>query len=124
MRKYTYDAALSFAGSERPLASFLASLLEANGVRVYYDDFEHWRHLGQNLVEELSDIYENQCRYCIILISRRYLKGPFPILERRSALDRMMLAPEHGYILPIRVDGSWIKGLPRATCFVDLRQQS
>lgn len=124
MRRYRYDAALSFAGSERPLASFLASLLEVNGVRVYYDDFEQWRHLGRNLVEELSDIYENQCRFCIMLISRQYLKGPFPILERRSALDRMMLAPKHGYILPIQVDGSWIKGLPRATCFVDLRQRS
>lgn len=124
MRKYKYDAALSFAGSERPIASFLASLLEANGLRVYYDDFERWSHLGRNLVEELSDIYENQCRFCIILISRQYLKRPFPILERRSALDRMSLAPEDGYILPIRVDGSWIKGLSRVTSFVDLRQQS
>jgi len=124
MGRYKYDAALSFAGSERLIASFLASLLEANGVRVYYDDFERWSHIGRNLVDELSDIYEHQCRFCVMLISRQYLKRPYPILERRSALDRMILAQKDGYILPIRVDDAWIKGLPRSTSFVDLRHQS
>lgn len=124
MRRYKYDAALSFAGSERPLASFLASLLTNNGVRVYYDDFERWNHLGQNLIEELSDIYENQCRFCIVLISQQYLERAFTSLEIQSALDRLILAQDRGYILPIRVDDSWIKGLSRATCFVDLRKQS
>jgi TIR domain len=124
MAKYRYDVALSFSGAQRSLASFFAGLLESNGLRVYFDDFERWSTVGKNLVDELSDIYESQCRFCVILVSAQYLKGPFTNLELRSALDRMILAGRNGYILPILLDTSWIRGLSRATGLLDLRQHS
>jgi len=117
---YKYDVAISFAGSDRELARVIVSIAEANGLRVFLDEQHLWESWGKNLNEYLGEIYDHQSQFCLILISKDYCEKAYTNLERRRALDRAL---ESGveYILPVRVDDSWLEGLPRSTAYLDLR---
>jgi hypothetical protein len=122
-REYEYDAALSFAGSDREVARVIAEIAQANGLRIFIDEQHVWESWGKNLNEYLGDLYDYRARYRVILISKDYCEKSYTNLERRRALDRA-LESKSEYILPVRLDDSWLDGLPRATAYLDLRQIS
>lgn len=115
-----FDVLLSFAGPERAFARAIFDVVEANGVRAFLDEeFQHeiW---GKNLVEYLSEMYEKRGRYCVALISEAYCSRAFTRVERLAAFDRALREAAE-YLLPVRIDGSWPPGLPKATAYVDIR---
>lgn len=118
-----FDVAISFAGSERDYARAIASIAEKNGVKVFLDELYEADLWGTNLVEALSDIYENKARFCLIIVSKEYRKRIYTNVERQAALDRA-IRNKGEYILPVVTDNSWIKGLPKATAYLDLRRKS
>lgn len=115
-----FDVLLSFAGPERDYARAIHDIAGANGLRVFLDEeFQHeiW---GKNLVEYLDRTYRERGGYVLVLISAEYRERAFTRVERRAAFDRMI--QEAGeYLLPVKVDDSWIDGLPTATAYLDLR---
>src|SRR4030095_4652702 len=118
--KLEFDLLLSFAGSERDYARAIYDIATANGLRVFLDEeFQHeiW---GENLVEYLDRAYRERGAYVLILISAGYRDGVFTRVERRAAFDRM-IREAGAYLLPVRVDESWIDGLPISTAYLDLR---
>lgn len=121
--RHEFDVAISFAGPERDYARAIASIAQANGVKVFLDEFYESHIWGKNLVEFLSDIYEKKARYCLIIISKEYCQRIYTNVERRAALDRA-ITNKSEYILPIVTDNSWIDGLPKATAYLDLRRKS
>src|SRR5436309_11017095 len=120
---YEYDVALSFAGSDREVARIIAAIAKSNALRVFFDEYYAWESWGKNLNEYLGEIYDRKSRYCVILISRDYREKNYTNLERRRALDRA-LENKVEFILPVRLDDSWLEGLPRATGYLDLREMS
>jgi TIR domain/Protein of unknown function (DUF2934) len=118
---YKYDVALSFAGEDREVASSFARLAQASDLKVFIDEEHLWEAWGKNLNEYLADVYYNQSRYCVIIISKDYCQKAYTNLERRIALDRVLTSKEE-YVLPLRLDDSWPDGLPRATGFLDIRE--
>jgi hypothetical protein len=115
-----FDVLLSFAGPERDYARAIHDIGIANGLRIFLD--EEWQHeiWGKNLVEYLDHTYRERGGYVLVLISAAYSERAFTRVERRAALDRMI--QEKGeYILPVKVDDTWIEGLPRSTAYLDLR---
>lgn len=120
---YEYDVAVSCAGVDREIAEVILSIAKANGLRVFLDEHHLSESWGKNLNEYLGEIYDRQSRFCLILISKDYCERAYTNLERRRALDRA-LESKVEYILPIRLDDSWLEGLPRATAFLDLRTMS
>lgn len=117
-----FDVLLSFAGAERDYARAIHDIASANGVRVFLDEeFQHeiW---GKNLVEYLDRTYRDRARFVAILISDAYRNRAFTRVERRAAFDRM-IREANEYVLPIKVDDSWIDGLAISTGYVDLRVQ-
>lgn len=115
-----FDVLLSFAGSERDYARAIHEIASANGLRVFLDEeFQHeiW---GKNLVEYLDSTYRERGVFVLALISVQYRERAYTRVERRAAFDRMI--QEAGdYFLPVKVDDSWIEGLPRSTAYLDLR---
>jgi len=73
--KYEFEVAISFARSERGYARTIASIVEANGINVFLDEFFEPDLWGKNLVESLSDIYENKAKYC--LRNTQKISSPF-----------------------------------------------
>jgi hypothetical protein len=115
-----FDVLLSFAGTERHYARAIHDIANANGLRVFLDEeFQHeiW---GKNLVEYLDQTYRERGQFVLALLSKAYREKAFTKVERRAAFDRMINESVE-YLLPVKVDDSWIDGLPRATAYLDLR---
>lgn len=115
-----FDVLLSFAGPERDYARAIHDIATANGLCVFLDEeFQHeiW---GKNLVEYLDRAYRERGSYVLVLISAAYCERVFTRVERRAAFDRMIREPNE-YLLPVKVDDSWIDGLPTSTAYLDLR---
>lgn len=115
-----FDVLLSFAGTERDYARAIHDIATANGLRIFLDEeFQHeiW---GKNLVEYLDRAYRDRGRYVLVLISAAYCERAFTRVERRAAFDRMIQEASE-YLLPVKVDDSWIDGLPASTAYLDLR---
>ena len=119
-RRYKYDVALSFAGEQRHYAAELAKLLQVHGVRVFYDDFEQARLWGTNLYDFLYKIYSEEARFCIVFVSQEYASKVWTIHERRSAQERVLQEKDNDYLLPIRVDGTRLPGLPTTVAYIDI----
>lgn len=111
-KQYAFDVCLSFAGEDRHYAEPLAAALEKRAARVFLDSFFQANLLGRDLATYLYEIYSQQSRYCAVLVSQHYREKMWPNHERRSALERALR--EHGaeYLLPIRMDGAELPGIP------------
>jgi len=117
-----FDVLLSFSGTERAYARAIHDVARANGLRVFLDEeFQHeiW---GRNLVEYLDSAYRERGAYVLALISESYRDGSFTRVEYRAVFDRM-IEERKEYLLPVKVDGAWLNGLPKATAYLDLRTQ-
>jgi hypothetical protein len=110
-RYFEYDIAISFAGEQRVEAEDIARCLTGMGVSVFYDKYEEAGLWGKNLYDHLSDVYQNKCRYCLMLVSTAYATKVWTNFERESAQARA-LSQKTEYILPVRFDGTEIPGLP------------
>ena len=65
---------------------------------------------GGNLYTHLSDIYRNQARYCILLLSKHYATKVWTKHEREAAQARAF-NENRPYILPVRLDETEIPGV-------------
>jgi hypothetical protein len=114
-----YDLAISFAGEQRSLAESLARPLDASGYSIFYDDFEIAQLWGQDLTVLLGDVYAEQARYCLVIVSKDYVRKPWTNLERQNALSRFM-RERSGYILCLKTDEESLPGLPGVVGYVSL----
>lgn len=117
-----FDVLISFAGMERSYARAIYDIATENGLRVFLDEeFQHeiW---GKNLVEYLDTTYRERGKFVLALLSRAYREKVFTKVERRAAFDRMINESVE-YLLPVKVDDSWVDGLPRATAYIDIRTE-
>ena len=72
IEKSKYDFALSFAGSERPIAEALYSKLSAREIAVFYDKNEQADIFACNVENYLYSIYSSEAAYVIPLLSKNY----------------------------------------------------
>ena len=101
---YKYDVALSFAGENRNFAEAIATALQAENVKVFYDEFNTADLWGEDLSVKLREIYFTDSRYCIMILSDYYVDKMWPTLERRNAIERLIQEVDGAYILPVRLD--------------------
>jgi hypothetical protein len=101
-QEYQYDVAISFAEEDRNAALALALAFELAGVKrvYYYPDQPAATALGI-LKSKLKDIYQNQCRYTIILLSRKYFKKEIARAELEAIYERMMNDPQTECVIPV-----------------------
>jgi hypothetical protein len=81
----SFDVAISFAGTERPVAEELAQKLREAGITVFYDDFYKEHLWGKNLTAFLDDIYGKKAKFCVVFISKEYKDRKWTSHELRSA---------------------------------------
>jgi tetratricopeptide (TPR) repeat protein len=122
-KNYPYDIALSYAGEDRDYASALAEALKAHGISVFYDRYEKATLWGKNLYNYLSDLYQNQAHYCIMLLSEHYAQKVWTTHEREAAQNRAIQENEE-YILPIRLDMSELPGHMKTLVYLDWHEET
>ena len=106
-----YQVALSFASEQRDYVERVARGLQSRGVAVFYDDFEQVELWGNDLVEELHEVFEHRAAIAVMFISKAYIKKVWPRHERRSILSRAV-QNRRSYVLPVRFDDTAVPGLP------------
>jgi hypothetical protein len=116
-----YDVALSFAGEDRHYVEQVATLLQASGIKVFYDRFETVQLWGRNLADHLGEIYGKRSRFVVMFVSKHYPHKGWPTHERQSAQARAIRESKI-ILLPARFDDTDIPGLPATTAYIDLRQ--
>lgn len=119
-RKYQFDIALSFAGSERQVAEDIALRIKAEGFAVFYDSFYPEMLWGKDLIEFFDDIYRKQARYCVMLISPEYRDRMWTQHERRSSQARALEERGNEYILPIMVTPAELPGMQPTLGYLSL----
>ncbi len=89
---WQYDVALSYAGEDRVHARELATRIQTAGYSIFYDEFEElW---GEDLSVKLHEVYGKQSRFCVILVSKHYLKKPWTNMEQIfESLKRILRPP-------------------------------
>lgn len=107
---YPYDVALSFAGEDRKYAEELAQILVDRGINVFYDQYEEATLWGKNLYTHLSEVYQKQARFCVMLLSQHYAQKVWTNHEREAAQSRAFQEKKE-YILPLRLDNTEIPGI-------------
>lgn len=113
-----YDVAISFAGEQREEAREIAQCLTSAALKVFFDEYHVAELWGRDLYEHLSDIYQNQAQYCVILVSKAYANKVWTTHERRNAQARA-LREKHEYILPVRFDDTPLPGLSPTVAYLD-----
>ena len=119
----TYDVALSYAGEDREDVEKLADALKLAGMNVFYDGYEKANLWGKDLYSHLTEVYRDQAKFCILVISENYADKQWTNLERKAAQSRAFNENEE-YILPLRLDDTSVKGVLDTTGYIDLRQLS
>ncbi len=99
-----YDVALSFAASDREVASTLAAALSSEGLNVFFDELSSSELWGKDLYSHLSNIYSS-ARVCVVLLSESYTKSKWTASEYRSLLAQSN-SKDYFAILPIKLDKS------------------
>jgi hypothetical protein len=120
---FEYEVALSFAGEQRPDVSEVAGCLKAEGVSVFYDEYEKATLWGKNLYDHLSDVYQNKAKYCVIFASKEYAEKTWTNLERQTAQARALDNKGVEYILPVRFDSTVIPGLLPTIGYLDFKRE-
>jgi hypothetical protein len=102
---HQYHVALSFAGEDREYVRRVATHLDSQGVKVFYDEFKKAELWGKNLYDHLRDVYENKALFTVMFISEDYKNKVWTNHERESAQARAFDSNRE-YILPAFFDTS------------------
>jgi len=119
----SYDVVFSFAGEDRKYVKQVAAYVRARDVRVFFDEYEQVHLWGKDLAEHFDLVYRRSGQFCVMFISKDYVKKMWTRHERRSALSRA-LKEEAEYILPAKFDDTEVPGIPPTIDFVPLADKS
>jgi hypothetical protein len=75
---------------------------------------------GKDLTAFLDEIYRKRAKYCVVFISSEYKERRWTSHELRSAQARALDLKGTDYILPIRIDGTDLDGLPPTIGYVSI----
>ncbi len=118
-RHYEYDLVLSFAGEDRKVVERIYKILMREKIRVFYDKAEQASLWGKDLYQHLQSVYRDRARFCVVFISKNYVKKRWTKHELKQAQARAFNESIE-YILPIRLDSTEVPGLNMTTGYVEL----
>jgi hypothetical protein len=119
----SYDVVFSYAGENREYVRQVADYLRPKGVNIFYDEYEQPHLWGKDLAEHFDLIYSRSGQYCVMFISKDYVKKMWTRHERRAALSRA-LKEQREYILPARFDDTEVPGILPTVGYISLSHTS
>lgn len=109
-QKFQFEVCLSFAGEDRARVEKINTRLKAKGISTFYDKDYQADLWGKNLYQHLADIYANKARFCVIFVSKHYIRKAWTKHELQSAQSRAFLSDSE-YLLYVRLDETEVPGL-------------
>ena len=115
--KHEIDVALTYAKEQIEYVQQVEEELIRSGVRVFFDRDRETELLGEDLIPFLQRVFKDLATFCVMFISKDYVRKLWPSHERRSALARQ-IEQEEPYILPVRFDDTIVPGLSTSIKYV------
>jgi len=117
---FTYDVFLSHSSKDKPVVRELAQRLKADGLRVWFDEWEiePGDPIGLKIEQGLE-----QSRALVLCMSENAFASEWVTLERHTALFRDPTNAERRFI-PLRLDDAEIKDTLKQFAYVDWRKKS
>lgn len=92
-----YDFALSFAGPDREIARLLADRLSERELETFYDRYEQYRIMAEDVEEYLRPIYQSEASFVVVLLGPEYPKRIWTKFESDAFKDRF----GDGSVIPV-----------------------
>jgi WD40 repeat protein len=120
MEKFVYDVFISHSSKDKPTVRELALRLKADGLRVWFDDWEikPGDMIGLKIEQGLE-----QSRTLVMVMSVNAFASDWVMLERHTAMFRDPTNARRRFI-PLRLDDAEIKDTLKQFAYVDWRQKS
>ena len=118
-KKFKYDVFLSHSSKDKPVVRELAERLRADGVRVWFDEWEI--QLGDPILSKIEQGLE-ESRILILAMSANAFGSDWVSLERGTAMFRDPQNKQRRFI-PLRLDDSPIKETLKQFLYVDWRRK-
>ncbi len=118
--KFAYDVFLSHSSKDKPAVRELAERLKADGLRVWFDE---WEIKPGDLIGLKIEQGLEQSRTLILVMSANAFASDWVTLERHTALFRDPTNARRSFI-PLRLDDAEIKESLKQFAYLDWQQQS
>lgn len=106
-KDYKYDIALSFAMEDKEIAEKLSKELNRLEISNYF--FPEEDNLALNLKAKTWQVYREESRFAVILISKDYVNKKWATEERE--VIQTVNDDRTPYLIPIRIDDTPVPGL-------------
>lgn len=118
---YTYDIAFSFANEDLKIAKKIAKELKRLSVTYYL--YKEEVTLASNLTATTWNIYYQESRFAVVLISEQYKEKKWASREW-DAINAVHRPYNSSYIIPIRLDDTELPGLHPDIIFLEWRNNA
>ena len=118
--RFEYDAFLSHSSKDKPIVRELAKRLRADGLRVWFDEWEI--QPGDLIRHEIEKALERS-RTLVLCMSAHAFASDWVALERQMIVFDDPTNEERRFI-PLRLDSAEIKPALKPFAFVDWRKES
>ncbi len=116
---FPFDAFLSHSAKDKAVVRALAERLRANGVRVWFDEWE--LRPGDSIPSKIEEGLESS-RVLVFCMSAKAFSSDWAALESQTFRFRDPLNKQRRFV-PVRFDAAEIKGSLRQFLYVDWREQ-
>ena len=120
MEKFVYDVFISHSSKDKPIVRKLAQRLKADGLQVWFDEWEI--KPGDMIGLKIEQALE-QSRTLVLVMSENAFASDWVTLERHTAMFRDPTNARRRFI-PLRLDDAEIKDTLKQFSYVDWRQKS
>jgi len=117
---FTYDVFLSYSSKDKPVVRELAERLKADGLRVWFDE---WEIEPGDMVSLKIEQGLEQSRALVLCMSKNAFASEWVTLERHTALFRDPTNAERRFV-PLRLDDAQIKDTLKQFAYLDWRKKS
>lgn len=119
---FEYDIAISYASEDLEIAEKIAKAIKDQRLNVYFDQYYQFESWGKELPIVFKSVFSEKAKYCLILVSKNYLKKKWTDFERQLALARQ-IEQKGNYILPLWLNKKiYLDGLPDTIGYLKLQK--
>lgn len=124
--EFQYHVAISYAGPDIQYAEDLATLVEQEGYKVFFDKAKPDEVWGKDLHRFLQEVFAEQALFCVLFVSDEYKDRIWTNKELQDALSRQVKQRGNTeYILPIRLSrGASLAGLPNSIAYLSIEDHT
>lgn len=108
---FEFDVALSFAGENRELASFIDEQIRILDISVFYDRNYEDNYLGGPWSKLFKEVFTQKSRLVVALLDKFHFEKVWPTFER----DCFDVRVSRAEVVPVMLDDTVFAGIPKDT---------